>query len=222
MSKNRLLVEGDSDKGFIQKLCDRIFGRNAVTVTVLAPKDVGANQNGWRSVIDNLPISIEDLTQERIDKLGIVLDADYAPDNSGGFRSRLQVVVDALVSHGYTLSGGNPNVSNGDMFTHNDGLPPIGLWIMPNHQDDGMIEGFIEMMITSANEQQELLAHANTTVASLPHTLFDSKLHTIKSKLHTWLAWQKKPAQLYTVLDAGILDQSKVTNFETWLRKVFP
>jgi hypothetical protein len=47
------------------------------------------------------------------------------------------------------------------------------------------------------------------------------ELHTTKVKVHTWLAWQKKSGQLYTALDAGILDKSKVTDFEAWLKRIF-
>lgn len=217
-----LLVEGDFDKGFLQKLCDSIIGKNAVEITVLSPKDIGASKNTWRSIIDNLSIPLNQLQQGDFDRLCIVLDADYPPDNSGGFHARYQLIADKLASYDYIQHENSPNVNEGATFPHKDGLSPIGLWIMPNHHDDGMIEGFIENMIDLGDaNQQVLLSHADKTVTGLPVTLFNSKLHTTKSKVHTWLAWQKKPGQLYTALDAGILDKSKVANFETWLKRVF-
>lgn len=227
MSKNMLLVEGDFDKGFLQKLCNDLVGINTVEVTVLAPKDIGARKNTWRAIIDNLPILLKeselDEGAKSFEKLGIVLDADYPPDNNGGFDARYQLVAKTLSDHGYFPCTDSCGSNSGEIFTHeSELLPPIGLWIMPNHRDNGMVEGFIENMIDSSNaDQQLLLSHADKTVTELPVTLFKKELHTTKVKVHTWLAWQKKPGQLYTALDTGILDKSKVANFETWLKRVF-
>lgn len=220
MPKNILLVEGDYDKEFIQKFCDHFLGANAVKVQVLTPKGIGIAQNGWRSIIDNLSIPLKQLTNRDIDKFGIMLDADYSPDNSGGFSSRYQLISSELKSSGYIIPN-TPNLGKGDIFKHNNGLPAIGLWIMPDHQSDGMIEGFIEKIISSDVNQQNLLSHASATVNSLPVTLFNNAIHTTKSKVLTWLAWQKKPGQLHRALTDGILDRSKAANFEAWLKSTF-
>ena len=221
MAENILLVEGDYDKEFIQRFCDSSLGVNAIKVQVLTPKGIGVAQNGWRSITDNLSIPLKKLAIGDIDKFGIMLDADYSPNNSGGFSSRYKLITAKLKLHDYVIPD-QPNLGNGDIFKHNNGLAAIGLWIMPDHRNDGMIEAFIEKMIATNVDQQALLVHANKTVTTtLPVTLFNKAIHTTKSKVLTWLAWQKKPGQLHINLTNGVFDRNKVANFETWLKSTF-
>ncbi len=218
MSSNVLLVEGDYDKEFLQAFCNLSLGKNKVIVEVLTPRELGANRDGWRSIIDNMPLQLKRLNTRNIDKLGIVLDADYLPNNSGGFEARYQLLTKELTSYKITNT---PNYDKGDIFTGPDGMPNIGLWIMPSHRDDGMIEDFIETIVSSATDQQTLLSHASSTINSLPITLFNTKIHRTKAKIGTWLAWQKQPGKLIKALNDGILDRNKAANFELWLKNTF-
>lgn len=108
------------------------------------------------------------------------------------------------------------------MFAHGDGLPPIGLWIMPNNLADGMLENFVEQLIHTP-EQQALLAHARSAIGGLPTTLF-RPIHSTKALIGTWRAWQKTPnGPLYQAIKDGALDLGSLPaqRFQNWLKATF-
>lgn len=225
MGERILVVEGNSDRAFFKAYCDAI-GKAEIKVRTpveaAQPERVG---NGWRGVVDALPKLLMQIKAENIDQLGIVVDADY-PQNEGGFAQRCQQLLTAIndaanqvgVGH-YCLS---PTPSSGAIFQHENGLPEIGLWVMPSHQDDGMLEDFIQRLIVDPI-QSDLLNHAKQSIAVLPTVLFNRDLHLAKATVSTWRAWQKEPsASLGQALNNKLLDRSKAVDFENWLRKVFP
>jgi len=221
MGRDVLLVEGQDDQYFFQTYSEKVLSNNALEV--YPPKAAAPTTgNGWGNLIKNLPILLGELKNGNIDKLGIILDADYPPDNSGGFSERYNKVIEKLKTAGYIIPTA-ANAGKGDIFQHSNGLEPIGLWIMPNHQDNGMLENFIESMITSI-QQKSLLNHAQKSIDDLPVTLFDKQLHTAKAKIFTWRAWQTEPglspnkALNDSLLD---LDQTTAANFTRWLQTVF-
>ena len=57
----------------------------------------------------------------------------------------------------------------GSIFEHNDGLSPVGLWLMPDHKHNGMLEDFILKTI-SKEEQRLLLKSAEHSLKNLPVT----------------------------------------------------
>lgn len=219
MSKWKLLVEGKGDKDFFNSYCELIFGKNKVEVY---PPTTINNQSGdgWANLIKNLPILLAELEDKSIEKLGIILDADYPPDNSGGFSQRYNKVTEKLVEMGYAIPN-SPKYQQGDIFTHSDGLPNVGIWIIPNHQNDGMLEDFVEKLIIDTT-QTSLLQHAVEAINNLPNKLFNPQLHTSKAKVFTWRAWQDKPGcSLSRALHKNILDRNQASNFEAWLTNTF-
>ncbi len=218
MSRHVLLVEGNDDQDFFKTYCELI---GITSVEVIPPKNLNASTgDGWSNLVKNLPILLGQIKAGDVDKLGIVLDADYPPDNNGGFSKRYQLITDELTKFGYSIPH-KPSLNNGEAFTHPDGLPSVGLWIMPDHQSNGMLEGFVEGMVSNAT-QISLLKHAESSINSLPDTLFNKSLHLTKAKIFTWRAWQKRPGiPLNKALQEGILDCSKSATFENWLRRTF-
>ena len=217
MAHHVLLVEGNGDQDFFNAYC-KLLGMAETKVN--SPKDLNASTgNGWSNLVTNLPILLNQIKAGDVDQFGIVLDADYPPENNGGFAKRFQLVADELVKVGYTIPQ-NPSYKTGEIFTHSDGLPPIGLWIMPDHQSDGMLEGFVEYLISDTT-QIALLTHAEQSINNLPVTLFNKTLHLTKAKVFTWRAWQRPPGLPLSKVLETILDRSKAVNFENWLKKVF-
>lgn len=218
MGSRKLLVEGEGDQEFFQSYCELL---HIGGIDVFPPKDINPSTgNGWPNLVKNLPLLLKEIKAGAIDRLGIILDADYPPDNNGGFDKRFQLVTTQLSQFGYNIPK-NPNQKSGEVFTHPDGLPSVGLWIMPDHQSDGMLEGFVENMISDAT-QINLLKHAEQSINTLPTKLFDKTLHLTKAKVFTWRAWQKRPGiPLNKALQDGILDKSKSVQFENWLKQVF-
>lgn len=218
MGIKTLLVEGSDDQDFFSIYCGLLSIKN---VNVIPPKALNSGTgDGCGNLIANLPILLNQIKAGDVDRLAIILDADYPPNNNGGFVNKFRLIADQLIQFGYTVPR-NPKFKTGDIFIHSDGLPPVGLWVMPNHQNDGMLENFVEEMILDT-EQIALLRHADEAITNLPTTLFDQRLHSAKARVFTWRAWQKRPGIcLGKALKDGILDRSKSVSFEDWLKKVF-
>ena len=111
----------------------------------------------------------------------------------------------------------------GEVFQNSSGLPLVGLWVMPDHKNDGMLEDFVAPLVRGA-DQQRLLTHAQHTVSQLPTTLFNRKLHTTKANIATWRAWQKPPGTaLSKLIGDGVLDLSlsPAAEFIDWLKATF-
>lgn len=229
MSKKILLVEGNNDRAFFKAFCKRL-GLTEVEIpdiAILTPKDIGAQRNGWTNLIDHLPTEIKRLRSGDIDKLAIVIDADFEPDNNGGVTSRRSLVANKInnflqeQNYGLYEVSEQPNYLKGDIFKHTNGLPDIGLWIMPDHQNDGMIENFVEQMISTDTEQQSLLAHIDISINNLPTKLFKD-IHWSKARIYTWRAWQKEPGiRLPDALYENLLTIEAATNFSNWLVSIF-
>lgn len=229
MSKKILLVEGNNDRAFFKAFC-KTLGLTDVEIpeiTIVTPKDRGSQRNGWTNLVDHLPTEIKRLRSGDIDKLAIVIDADFSPDNNGGVTSRRNLIAhkinDFLQYQKYGLYeiAEQPNYQKGDIFKHSNGLPDIGLWIMPDHQNDGMIENLIEQMISTNTEQQSLLAHVDLSINNLPAKLF-SDIHLSKARIYTWRAWQKEPGiRLPDALSENLLTLEAAANFSNWLISVF-
>jgi len=158
----------------------------------------------------------------QIQNLGIVADADYV--SGGGFDARWQALTQPLADCGYRIP--NPPIRRylGNILRHPDDLPPVGLWIMPDHKSNGMLENFIESIIKHSPEQDALVEYAKHCIKHLPHQLFSSYQET-KAIIYSWLAWQKRPGlTLNVTISADLLDvdSRQMQGFRTWLHQVFP
>lgn len=229
MSQNVLVVEGNYDKEFIQHICDKILGSQKVKVQLQTPTQLGGKNDGWRGLIDSLVIPLKGLDGGSIDKLGIIVDADFTGNNTGGVSERYKIVIEKIQSvildESLGISGYNfpksPSFDDGNIFKNNQGLAGIGLWIMPDHRHDGMLEHFIEGLVISNKEQDALKSHSIEVVSKLPKYLFNQATQTKKAELNSWLSWQEKPGQLLNLIDNNTLDLSKNPKFIVWLKEVF-
>ncbi|MEQ1528517.1 MAG: DUF3226 domain-containing protein [Methylococcales bacterium] len=226
MSKKVLLVEGNDDRAFYQMYCKKLE-LNDVDVLVVTPRDRGAKRNGWTHLIDHLPTEIKRLRNCDIDKLAIVIDADFAPDNNGGVIAKRKLVSDKInhflleQNFGLYEISDQPNYEKGDIFKHTNGLPDIGLWIMPDHKNDGMIENLVEQMISTIAKQQSILAHVDLSINNLPEKLFKD-IHSSKARIYTWRAWQEEPGvRLPDALSKDLLTLNAAANFSHWLISIF-
>lgn len=221
-----LLVEGKDDRDFFTAAL-RFSKLQGVQIEPKAPRELAPSI--LRDGVDNLLIALDLHIKTLFDadgpeSLGVILDADFKtgdPSCDFGFTVRRNQVVTILAQHGWqpALSG----LSKGELFQNSDGLPPIGLWVMPDHQSDGMLEDFVTPLIIGS-DQQILLAHAQHTVSTLPITLFNSTLHTTKANIATWRAWQKPPGSpLNKLIRGGVLDMSlsPAAEFIDWLKATF-
>jgi len=212
-----LLVEGAADSLFYEVWC-REPHRG---VRTKPPKFFGGAVDSKTHAIHILPTIIKQLRDGSIERLGVVVDADYAASHGLGFSGTLQFVSTTLKAENFVGPTTSPSGS-GFVFRHLDGLAPVGLWVMPDNSSDGMLEYFIKKAIVDP-AQSALFQKAQQDVGRIVSPLFKT-IHLSKAEVATWLAWQKMPGQgLAATVGGELIDTSTplCAKFDSWLNAVF-
>ena len=215
MADHILLVEGEADKSFFEQVCKTLELHTSVTVA--PPKDVGGSHNTKEGVFNHLPILLNQLSDAQITHLAVVVDAD-SEDNGGGYNHAIDRVAEIVKPYGFTFTS---NPVGGVLFQHNDGLADLGMWVMPNNCDEGMLEDWIKSCVHP--DEHKLFAHAKTVVDTLPQPKF-KPIHISKAEVATWLAWQKQPGHgLYRAVEDQLIDTESALFKElcVWLTHIY-
>ncbi len=201
----KLLVEGNTDQHVIWSLCNYY--------DVIQTFDV-IDCDGVDKLFKQLQIRLTNLNDQI--RLGVVLDAD----------TNYQGRIDALQS----IIGETNKIKFGEM--SNDGLvinlndsgtSKLGIWIMPNNHDNGMIEDFAIAMVPS---NDVLMLKAEKTIEDIERDSIARYrlVHRSKAKIHTFLAWNDEPGMpLGQAITKRVLSpktQSAV-KFVGWLNRLF-
>jgi hypothetical protein len=243
MSTHKLLVEGAGDQAFFRTLLKNIGYEH---VDVYPPKSVGAKGDGIDNLLTILPELLDSISSNAETKLGIVLDADYPRDqenNSHGYQARREKVIKELVVRQYVVTSMTKSPQwRGEILNHTDGLSPVGIWIMPDHFSDGMIEDFWLSCIADGVRKNLLDSHINRSITELledeqfkAQEILFSPTHHAKVRFETWLNWQKKPStndkkhECYRRLTASCAfrdgwfdpNHDNIKALTTWLTRVF-
>jgi hypothetical protein len=148
--------------------------------------------------------------------IGFVLDAD----------SPLQSRWDSVKNH---LS--NVGVSDLPKMPPSEGFigesetyrTKVGVWLMPDNQNDGKLETFLHTLI---DEKDRLIDHAiSATAEAKANGAEFSPNDAEKAQLHAWLAWQKEPGKPYgTAIRARFFKNESgptATAFVAWFKKLY-
>ncbi|MCU0239411.1 MAG: hypothetical protein MUC29_08210 [Pyrinomonadaceae bacterium] len=160
-----------------------------------------------------------ELKQSELQILGIIVDAN------GNAQSRWESLANRLKDLNYEDVPKKANPKGTILLKNKDKLPPIGIWIMPNNSDSGMLEDFVGFLIP--NEQQNLWNLAEKAVSSIPEDerRFSKKPdHSSKAKIHTYLAWQKRPGIPFGIaIREKFLDVNaqNANDLMKWLKELF-
>ncbi len=217
MLNRLLLVEGDFDKYFIGELLRQT--PNEVGKIVIEPfkkkDEVGSkpDEQGIHSLLKSLPVTIR--ATDPASMLGIIVDANISATG------RWQRIRQILTSEGYeTLPDTFPN---GLIIPTNDVLPRFGLWIMPDNQEEGIIEIFIRQLIHEQDKLQPEIDAAINALQAKGLQLF-TDVHRPKAFIRTWLAWQDRPEMSFGVaISKKVLatDAALCLRFIDWLNRLF-
>ncbi|MGB5598732.1 MAG: DUF3226 domain-containing protein [Thiothrix litoralis] len=220
-TKNILLVEGASDQKFFNQLLADLPSQ--VEIEPKIPRDVDAQiyRNGLQPLYKQLKLQVDLLIRGQISTLGVIVDADHSTQELNGFNNRRDQLTSLLSDKGFIITDMPLQKGNGEIFSHPSGAK-IGIWIMPNHFSDGMIEDLF--ISTTKPSQNDLLNHAKTTIGNLGELKTFADHHDSKAHLSTWLAWQKEPGISPSYAYHQGLFEKDHPNFIaliTWLQKVF-
>lgn len=220
-NKKLLIVEADSDKQFIDKFLKKENLKLGLNIKVVTPKDVNPNQRYTTQggVFNELPLILKQLADGEITQLGILIDMDYRLDKSLPIKEfTLNRLSQILGAEKFVISKDN---EQGIFYTSEDFDNSIGVWLMPNNQDEGYLETWIKMTI-SADEQNHLEKIENF-IHNLGANHFNNPTTALdKARIYTWLATQSKPSQdLAKSLDKLDKDNFIYQNFKNWLITIF-
>ncbi|SEA07687.1 hypothetical protein SAMN05660964_00845 [Thiothrix caldifontis] len=219
-----LLVEGESDKDFCQQLICTL--KLYVTIEPETPRSLcqQAESDGvdvLRTIA--LPLALTRLSKKQITHLAVIVDADSSVQGYGFIKRRAQITT-LLEQYGYIITELQSSISQGEIFSHTKaGIPSVGLWIMPTHSIDGMLEDLLLDNLGNPT-QQSLLSKADTAINELGDLRTFKDTHLSKARLSTLLAWQKKPGtSAGKAYQAGVFntDSAALTAFTLWLQAVF-
>lgn len=221
MMSNILVIEGQTDIDFLNALLNKEGLHGKIQLT--PPKHYGYSKDTVTHFPDLISINLKRMRTGGVQNMGIVADADYV--SGGGFNDRWKALTQPLAACGYRIPNPPKRKYLGTIFGgHPDGLPPVGLWIMPDHKSNGMLENFIESIIKHTPEQDALIGYAKHCIKNLPHQLFSPYQET-KATIYSWLAWQQRPGlTLDVTINADLvdLDSRQMQGFKKWLSEVFP
>jgi hypothetical protein len=215
----KLLVEGEADRAFFEACC-RIAGLEGL-VQVGPPTDFSGTGYGKSNALNILPRMLENMNDGTVSNVAIIIDADFDHTNGLGFNRTWRKTADIFRDAGYNVGSHPKPQPGGYVFSHNDGLPDVGFWIMPDNSSDGLLEDLVKSVII--DDEKALFKSAEDCVNHLNSPKF-KQIHHIKAEVATWMAWQKNPGQpLFGAVGGGLLDfQSGVgTLFIDWLKRVY-
>ena len=196
--KRVLLVEGPDDKAVVHHLCS--FGSQMPTFCIRSKEG-----------IDNLLRGIRgEILAEGRTAVGIVVDGN------DDLKARWQAVTDKIRSANI-----NPPTNPEPGGTIIDGSPRVGIWLMPDNESPGELEGFVAKMIP-CNDEVWPLSKAYVDGIPIANRRFAER-KALKAKVHSWLATREYPRLMGSAIRAGDLnvDVGVSKKFMRWLRELF-
>lgn len=209
---NVLLVEGKDDLFVVANLLKHHLAIDEVKNVLYIDK-----KDSITILLDKLR---GDLQRSNLERLGVVIDADDSAANRwAALRHRLKNLGDITVPD----LPDTPDI-DGTICTaqRQDRTVKLGIWLMPDNQQAGMLEHFISSLI---KPDDLLWPRARDCVNGIPadQRRFHPP-HQIKAEVYTWLAWQKDPGNPFGVaIEARCLDAEapRARHFVDWLRRLF-
>ena len=117
--------------------------------------------------------------------IGVVLDTDEV-----GIKSRWQQINAKIEKYNYNIPP-SP-LRGGTILESQGGYPRLGVWLMPDNQQRGMLEDFLlELMDPDARVFTSDCVDSAVTAGLATF----KEAHKTKSIVHTFLAWQDEPGK---------------------------
>lgn len=183
----KLIVEGN-DAIVLAELC-KLSGLNPPVGYETYQKfksEFIAIGGGYEKALNLLEITIQ---QSDLSNIGIIVDA-----NDAGPIARWQAIRKVLATKFSASSLESADAQATGKVISEEGLPTVGVWIMPDNLKNGYLEHFLANLVPS---DDALWFHAQKVLNDLRALSFNEITETKagKAHLHTWLAWKKDPGK---------------------------
>lgn len=207
----RLLVEGRDEQRLIPELIERngIIWGNTRDAAIVDIEEFDGIKNLLKAGVIEAEIKASGLQQ-----LGILVDADDDP------AIRWNSVRDRCLKSFPNIPSELP--ADGLIVENQAGLR-LGVWILPDNQNSGMLESFLCGMVAESGDTIYQHAVACVTNAKAMGAPF-LPVHEEKARIHTWLAWQNPPGrQMHDAIIQKILIANSVSSrlFVEWFRRLY-
>jgi len=199
-----LLTEGDTDCHVIASLCSHY----QLETDLFGFFSCGSDTKVLKKA--NALLSLDGEQQKQT--IGIVLDADT------NVASRWEAIKNKLQNYEYIIPE-TPNI--GGTILNCPYLPKLGIWLMPNNLDVGMLEDFCLLLV---EENKIAVADECIKIAMKKNATSFKNVHYAKALIHTYLAWQDEPGKpIGQAITAKILQPSYPISleFKKWLIELF-
>lgn len=205
-----LLVEGKSEESILKQLCPLC---GIETNFEISPQ----------GSLDQLKTAFKTYLKSTntLKKVWIIIDADT------NFENAWQSIRDIITRSGkYSIDKKLCLPVEGVVITPSDTSDiTVGIWIMPNNKDVGMLENFLLKIIPNGDSLHERSIEIIEELekSRLNHIGLYKSVHKSKAQIHTWLAWQDSPGE-----SLGVAVQKQLFNkdadlccqFTNWLSQL--
>ena len=215
-----LIVEAESDKSFIQAFLRHEKLNLQLNIDVATPQDFESTAYTTKqAVFQQLPRLVKLLETGQVSHIGILVDMDFT--NKTDIKTQnLRQISERLNPLGFHQRQ-QQNNNSGFYFENSDYDNPIGVWLMPNNQDEGYLETWVKMAMSS--DQQSHFTQIENFIQSLGTSHFKNPVTAMdKARIFTWLSTQTKPTQdLSKSLELIAANNPVYQNFKHWLVTTF-
>lgn len=206
-SPYRLLVEGNDDQYSVINLVKR-HGFNWDDITTIRPHV--HETGGIEKLLEEIPVTLKG----PYDRIGILVDAN------GSSQNRWAQIRDHATQAGLDLPKA-PD-SEGTVVAGLRSDSRVGVWMMPDNSSPGRLEDFLHKLVPESDAvwswADEVVQEARSRGARCKEG------DHLKSRLHTWLAWQERPGIPFgTALEAKVFrhDTEEALRFVAWFNRLF-
>ncbi len=196
-----LLVEGSDDKHVVRHVWKHYHEGECPPFEIKA-------KGGLNRLIDSIQ------PESKVDRrkaLGIIVDGNDDPNR------RWKQIINRLPANLRPLLPQQPERSG----TIVDGMPRLGIWLMPDNYSPGELEDFVHKLIPA---EDPTWPRACSYINQIPEDerKFKPKKET-RAQVHAWLATLKKPRPMGQAIGTRDLDAETLLGkaFHTWLMRLF-
>ncbi len=213
MYKKVLLVEGKTDEAVTKAICYQL---KESKVCYIKDFDIKICDND-RGVARTLKTFLQ--SSDKPEVIGVLIDADKnieKPTNNHLLDRWNQI---KTILNAKNIEAPKSPDKKGTIIPAEK--MKIGVWLMPNNSESGMIEDFLKTMITDYAKD---IIKTSIDIAKESEITTFKDVHYSKAMVHTYLAWQDEPGcQLGLAIKTKklIADNELANNFANWLKALF-